>query len=75
MRVNWGSASIFHQHSYTTLKYCSNLKYESVHKLGSLRWEIGASRKAIEFVSLPIHNEKSTNLIYKNLSVSLTRHS
>ena len=35
--------SIFHQHSHTTLKYCSNVIYESGHKLGSLRWEIGAS--------------------------------
>ena len=38
------------------------MKYESVHKLGSLWWEIGASRKAIELVRLPIHYEKSTNL-------------
>ena len=62
MRVNWGSLSIFHQHSHTILKYCSHVKYESVHKLGSLWWEIGDSRKAIELVSLPIHYEKSTNL-------------
>ena len=34
--------SIFHQHSHATLKYCSNVIYESGHKLGSLRWEIGA---------------------------------
>ena len=32
-----------HQHSHTTLKYCSNVIYESGYKLGSLRWEIGAS--------------------------------
>ena len=25
------------------LKYCSNVIYELGHKLGSLRWEIGAS--------------------------------
>ena len=35
--------SIFHQHSHTTLKYCSNVIYESGYKLGSLWWEIGAS--------------------------------
>ena len=28
---------------HTTLKYCSNVIHESGHKLGSLRWEIGAS--------------------------------
>ena len=33
--------SIFHQHSRTTLKYCSNVIQESGHKLGSLRWEKG----------------------------------
>ena len=35
--------SIFHQHSDNTLKYCSNVIYKSDHKLGSLRWKIGAS--------------------------------
>ena len=35
--------SIFHQHSHTTLKYCSNVIYDSGHKLGLLRWENGAS--------------------------------
>ena len=43
-----GSVSIFHQHTHTTLKYCSHVKNESVHKLGSLLWEIGASRNATE---------------------------
>ena len=35
--------SIFHQNSHTTLKHCSDMIYESVYKLGLLRWEIGAS--------------------------------
>ena len=35
--------TIFYQHSHTTLKYCSSVIYESGYKLGSLRWEIGAS--------------------------------
>ena len=34
--------SIFHQHIYSTLKYCSNVIYQSGHELGSLRWETGA---------------------------------
>ena len=34
--------SVFHQHSRTTLKYCSNVIYESGDKLGWLRSEIGA---------------------------------
>ena len=34
---------IFHQHSQTTLKYCSNVIYESGYKLRSLRWDIWAS--------------------------------
>ena len=34
--------SIFHQHSQPTLKSCSNALYQLGHKLGSLRWEIGA---------------------------------
>ena len=35
--------SFFHQNIHTTLKYCLNVIHESGHKLGSLRWEIGAS--------------------------------
>ena len=35
--------TIFHQHSHTALKYCPHAIYESGYKLGSLRWEIGAS--------------------------------
>ena len=35
--------SIFYQHSHTTLKYCSNVLNESGDKLGSMRWDIGAS--------------------------------
>ena len=35
--------SIFHQQSHTSLKYCLNVIYDSGQKLGSLRWEIGAS--------------------------------
>ena len=35
--------SIFYQHSHATLKYCSNVINESGHKLGSMRWDIGAS--------------------------------
>ena len=35
--------SLFHQHSHTTLKQSSNVTYESSDKLGSLRWENGAS--------------------------------
>ena len=35
--------SIFYQHSHATLKYCSNVINESGHKLGSLRWDVGAS--------------------------------
>ena len=31
--------SIFHQYSHTTLKYWSNVIYESGHKLGPLQWE------------------------------------
>ena len=54
--------SIFHQHSHTTLKYCSNVIYESGYSLGSLRWEIGASLIATELISLPSHYEKSINL-------------
>ena len=34
---------MFHQHSHTTLKYCSNVIYNSGHKLGLLRWENEAS--------------------------------
>ena len=34
--------SIFHQHSPTILRYCSNVIYESGYKLGSLTWEIAA---------------------------------
>ena len=58
------SKSIFHQHSQITLKYCSNVIYESGHKLGSLRWVIGASLISyrISLQSLQSHNEKSINL-------------
>ena len=37
------SVSIFHQPSHTTWKYCLSVTYESGHKLGSLRCEIGVS--------------------------------
>ena len=54
--------SIFHQHSHTTLKYCSHVIYESGYKLGSLRWKIGASliRYRINKSSKPLC--KSINL-------------
>ena len=55
--------SIFHQHSHTTLKYCSNVVYELSYKLGSLWWEIGASlliRYRLNKSSKPY--EKSINL-------------
>ena len=55
-RVNWGSMSIFHQHSHSTLKYCSHVIDESGHKLGSLRWEIGASL-------IPYRISKSSKLL------------
>ena len=50
--------SIFHWHSHTTLKYCSNVIYESGYKLGLLQWEIGAS---------PIHCriDKSSKPLWK----------
>ena len=34
--------SVFHQHSYPTLKYHSNVIYHLGQELESLRWEIGA---------------------------------
>ena len=48
--------SIFYQHSHATLKYCSNVIYESGYKLRSLRWEIGASliRYRIDKSSKPL---------------------
>ena len=54
--------TILHQHSHTTLKYCSHVIYESGYKLGSLRWEIGASliRYRINKSSKPLC--KSINL-------------
>ena len=54
--------TILHQHSDTTLKYCSHVIYESDYKLGSLWWKIGASliRYRINKSSKPLY--KSINL-------------
>ena len=66
--------SIFHQNSHATLKYCSNVIYESGYKLGSLRWEIGASliRKIQKVFQTTVKNQ---TYIYKNLLASLRSHS
>ena len=54
--------SIFHQHSQTTLKYCSNVIYELSHELGSLSGKQGLHQYTTELVRLPRHYEKSINL-------------
>ena len=41
MQVQYLSATSKVNLSLATLKYCSNVIYESGHKLGSLRWEKG----------------------------------
>ena len=55
---------IFHQHSHTTLKYYSNVIYESGHKLGTLGWQIGASliRHRINKSSKPLWKIKNLRL-------------
>ena len=57
------------------LKYCSNVINESGHKLGSMRWDIGASLIRYRLISLPSHYEKSTNLHLHKFLENLRSHS
>ena len=67
---------ILHQYSHTTLQNCSNVIYESGHKLGLLRWENGASLiyYRINKSSIPlwkVNNLTFTKIYWKLLEATL----
>ena len=59
--------SIFHQHRHPTLKYYSDVIYQSSHELGSVWWEIRASptRYKINMSSKPL--SKIDKLIFTKI--------